>query len=68
MGSLLTRPQMLLIYSQNVSCDTTSEKMAKEEGNEMFFENRFNELMRNLGEINKSRTVDVIAFNEVSGN
>jgi len=42
--------------------------MVKGEGNEnLYFKNRFVELIRNLKEINKTRIINVIAFNEVRG-
>ena len=52
------------IYSQNVSCDSASEKLKNIEGMEdMVFKKRFEVIMTNLSKI---PNLHVIAFNEVS--
>ena len=55
----------LIVYSQNVSCDSISERLA-EKDDEMIFKNRFIKLLENVAEISKLKFIDVIAFNEVT--
>ena len=55
----------LIVYSQNVSCDSISERLA-EKDDEMSFEKRFEKLLKNIPKFPEPKLIDVVAFNEVT--